>query len=287
MNLQIGNYRNIITRTVMIFILICLIQRYYGHVLPFQLQSPIVTKAYYDLSYWIFKLLDIQFFVMNDPTYSILFGILLFLSCIVLIIIPDNYGFAIMFTILIFLMSININLYIGHSMHYLGTMVIVPIAFWARSKRSFALLWEGVRYYACWVYASAFIWKIVLGAFWQWDAGVLTFKNNFATFLYLNPTGYLTDVYYWFLDYPALLNIGHKIVLLAESVFIIGFFTKKMDRWLILAALFIFLTTLFFADVFFIENLIIIFTFVSVHTWQKLSTYFPMFNKAILKSGKE
>ena len=127
-----------------------------------------------------------------------------------------------------------------------------------------------MRYYACWVYATAFLWKIINGSFFQVDAGMLTFKSNLAGYLYQNPDTFFSHVYYWFLRHPALINIGHKLVVIAEGVFLVGFFTKKYDGFLIFCAVFIFTSIYFFSDVFFAELLIIILPLLPQSTWDWL-----------------
>lgn len=276
------NYRNIIARLFYAYCLAWMIIRGYSHTLPNQLHHPELAKPVYDITYWLYRLSNIIAVITTNYFAGLLFVVLLFSANILLVIFSRASWLSIIFTLLLLTLNVSTNIYITHSMHYLGAMIVLSCAFWTKSDAVFNLLWQGARYYACYIYASAFIWKILLGSFWQWDAGVLSFKSNIANYLLLNPETSLAHFYYFFLQHEWLLNIGQKATILAESLFIIGFFTKKYDRLLIFAAIFIFVATYIFADVFFAEQLIIIITFISPKQWSKMNKVLPILNKNYL-----
>jgi len=57
---------------------------------------------------------------------------------------------------------------------------------------------------------------------------------------------------------------------LLEGIMVVGFFTKKYDRWLIWVPVVIHVTTYFFSDVFFIELLVVDLSFLSVTQLDRL-----------------
>jgi len=273
-------YRAAITRSVLAFYLLSLLWRGYSHLLPGQLQQPVLSKLHYDLSFWAVRLSGIDGWLVQHTWAGSLFGWILITLCVLSMIFIRRRGYIIPFSMGFFLLAVVYNMYLCHSAHYLGGMVILSVAFWPRRDENFELLWDGMRYYACWVYGTAFLWKVAIGSMFQWEAGTLTFKANLAEYLLHNPDNTLAHIYYFFLQHQWLLNVGHKVVYLAEGAFLIGFFTRKYDTLLIVLAFFIFISIYLFSDVFFAELLVIIFPLIPAKGWQKLSGMIPFINRA-------
>ena len=276
---KLAPYRPVIIRVTLLYYLAFLLWRGYSHVLPYELLHPTLTKMHYDLSFWLFKLTGLDVLLVQNNAGALIFSGSVIALCLLSILFPKKRVFIVPFTLLYFLLAVASNIYLCHSAHYLGCMVWLPIAFWAAKDENFDLLWEGMRYYACWIYASAFLWKVVNGAFFQWDAGILTFKMNLAEYLYHNPDTVMAHIYYYLLPHPFIFNLGHKIVTLAEGVFLIGFFTKKYDAALIIWAFFIFISIYCFSDVFFAELLVLIIPLMPERTWQRIYSSIPILGK--------
>lgn len=267
--------RMIITRLVMIHCLLCLLLRAYAHTLPAQLSFPVITKAGYNITHMLYNVSGLGTLLTQNHLVSLLFSLLLFATVSLLIIVPRKTGLALAFCILLLLLVVTTNVYVTFNQHYLFLLWIATLPFCFRSDATFGLLWEGARYYACWVYGSTFILKLINGAMWQWDYGLMTMKEQVAEYIFLNPDATLTACYTWLIQHGALLNIGQKLVFLAEGVFLLGFFTRKYDRLLIFSGIFIFISTTLFANVFFIEQLgILILVFLSPAQWDKIQNRF-------------
>lgn len=270
-----ATYRQVIVRVVLSYYLLFLLWRTYAHLMPYQLHAPSLYRVHYDPAFVLMHVLHIDVSLSHIPILGALFSAGLIGFCLAGIAFPTRQWVLVSFSVLFFVYAVCFNIYLTHSAHYLGGMVVLSAVFWAVGAARFALLWQGARYYACWVYGSAFLWKVVNGAFFQWRAGELTFKANLAEYIYHNPDTMLTHMYYYFLQHPLWLNLGHKLIFIAEGAFLIGFITRKLDRWLIACALTIFLSTYLFSDVFFAELLIIIFPLLSVNDWKRLHLYIP------------
>ena len=265
-------YRVLISRTLLGACLFFLAWRGISGILPAQLQRPVLTSFHYDLAMWFYKLSGLAYLIAQNHVTASLFTGLLFTSGILAFIFPLQRRFTIPFTLLFFLLALNFNFYLTHNSHYLAGALWLLFALWPRKDEHFAWLWDGLRYYTCWVYAAAFIWKIIHGSFFQWDAGMISSRENLIGYLYQNPDTITAHFYYWMFDHPALVNIGHKIVCCAEGLFLLGFFTRRFDKMLIGCIIFIHLSTYLFADVFFAELMMLAFTLISVPCWQKLWT---------------
>lgn len=281
---RFSTYRIVTGRLFYGYVLLWLIIRACSHILPVQLQQPVLSKVMYDPALWFFKYTGIAALLASGNVWSVAFTILLFAVTFILVLRPASKALPVIFTACIFAMNITTNIYLTHSMHYLAAVTIFSVAFWPRNADTFSLLWQGARYYACWLYGSAFLWKLLLGAFWQWDAGVISAKANLATTIFLNPDTTLSHCYYFFLQHEYLLNIGQKLVVMAEGVFLAGFFTRKYDKLLIWLAIFIFASTVIFSDVFFAEQLVILTAFLHEKNWSYISLRFPFLNRDIFPS---
>lgn len=247
--------RVVITRLVMIHCICCLLLRAYSHTLPMQLAQPVQHRAGYNITHMLYNLSGIGPWLTGNAVVSVLFTGSLFLFPLLLLAFPRKSWLAMVFMLLFLLFIITTNVYVNFNQHYLFLLWIGILPFCARRDSTFGLLWEGARYYACWVYGSTFILKLINGAMWQWDYGLMTMKEQIAEYVFLNPGTNLTALYTWLIQHPDLVNVGQKLVFLAEGLFLIGFFTRRYDRLLIASGLTIFITTSLFANVFFIEQL--------------------------------
>lgn len=267
--------RVIITRLAMLHCLCCLLLRAYSHTLPMQLAQPVLTRSGYNITHLLYNMSGIGPLLTQHHIISVLFTLALFAVVILLLLFPRRFWLAIVFALLFLLLIVTTNVYVGFNQHYLFLLWIGMLPFCSRRDSTFGLLWEGARYYACWVYGSTFILKLINGAMWQWDYGAMTMKEQIAEYIFLNPHTSLTDFYTWLIRHPDLVNIGQKLVFLAEGLFLIGFFTRRYDRLLIASGLVIFITTTLFANVFFIEQLgIMILLLLPAAQWVKWKNRF-------------
>ena len=93
------------------------------------------------------------------------------------------------------------------------------------------------------------------------------------------PTSTLTNLYKFLIVRPYILNIGAIFIFLIEGLMIIGFFTRKFDHILLFIPIIIHIATYFFADVFFIDMLIGVFTFFSANQILKVKSLLPIIAK--------
>lgn len=265
-----AKFRVLISRAVIGCMLTFLLLRWFSGLLPHQLLSPRLTGRNFDFTQWFLKLTGIAQATVTGGWTSKVFILILSLTGILAFLFPLQRRFVWPFTMLFFVLAVVTNIYLTHNAHYLAGAVWLSFCLWPKRDENFEILWEGARYYTCFVYAAAALWKVWGGAALQWDNGFLVAKANLSGYLFLNPETSMAQVYYWFFDHPWLLNLGQKVILLAEGILIVGFFTKKYDGWLIGLLFFIHLGTYLFADVFFAELLILALPLLSLHFWKRI-----------------
>ncbi len=254
--------RIIITRLIFLFILVSLTLRFFINATPSHFLQPSLFLVQFDLTYWIYKLSHLPDIIIKNRTGAVIFDLLLFFTCIMSILFPLKRIFIICFSLLFFIHALSYNMYIVHHAHPLSVMMLITLPFWVRKKEHWKLLWEGMRYYICFIYTASFIWKTIYGtSFFFWNNGVNSVKLNLVEYIYHNPDPVMSSVLKYLISHPVYLNIGHIFIILLEGLMAIGFFTKKFDKYLMLFPVIIHIATYFFADVFFIEMLVLIFAF--------------------------
>jgi len=265
MNVQ-EKTRNKIGHFVFGFIVFSIIYRFLSTSLIHQMEQPVFVYPHVDLTYWIFHFLKIPEIITGSKMLSAGFDILLLTFAIIAGIKPNLRWACFLTWITYFIYTIIYNTFTLHHSHPMAGVIIITIPFLFKRLKDFNLLWEGVRYYALWVYASAFIWKLFRGTFFHWEHGEAVFKSIHTTYLVNNPDAYLASTIEWFIIHP---NLAHSFLIagfLLQGSFLIGFFTRKLDwLWFVLPFIFHF-TTYFFIEVVFIELLILNLAFVP---WEK------------------
>jgi hypothetical protein len=264
------NYDSLIKRSVIIFILSFYLFRWYSHLLPYHYSGATMVRINYNLYMHLYRLLEFDYIITHSKIVAIVFTLLLFFVPIVLFIKINSKFWSILFIILNFVYNLIYTTHINYALHYLEGFVILSLIFLTYTNVKFNLVWQGLRLFICLTYFIAFVWKFVNGAFFQIDYGEAVFKKNLATYMFLNPDSYMTSIYYYFLQHPLLLNLGTYVCFLMEGVLIIGLFTKKYDKYLIINILLLHHLLYLFVDTLFIEWYIFILPFLTPAFWNKM-----------------
>jgi len=268
---DVAPYMVPIKRSIILWVIICLLYRAYTHLLPVQLHAAPLTKVLYYPEFHLYKFLSLDAVLVQNYWGAFIYTALLFIIPILLFWKPQHLLLSVLFIISNLLYHTVQGVHMTHAVHFLAGSTLLSFIFLARQALSFNLLWEGLRYVVCTIYVTAFIWKFIHGAIFQWEFGEAVFKSNLATYLYLNPSGMMRSIYAYFLSHPYLLNAGTLIAFLMEGVFVVGYFTKRWDTYLIIALLLLHHLLYIFVDTLFVEWYILILPFLSLKVWKKIS----------------
>ncbi len=275
-----NSQRTVLTRLLTGYTLLFFVLRFFEHVTPSGLLGPPLFTTGLDLTYWAYRLLHLPQLLMMNHSGAVLFDLLVALSGVLALLFPLRRKWIIGFSILIALYAIGFNSAAMIHTVTVDGLFLVFLPFWFRDSERFSLAWQGIRYYACYLYFSAFIWKVFIGnAFFYWGQGAGSFKLNLVDYLYYHPDTLLSGFYRWFLRHEWALNGGHVLTILLEGAMGIGFFTRKFDRALFWIPVLIHIITYFFADVFIFELLVLNFAFLNgaqlAAIGQKFKLYLP------------
>ncbi len=82
------------------------------------------------------------------------------------------------------------------------------------------------------------------------DHSGLVIKKSFAAYMFYHPHGLPATIYFWLLEHYITAQVIFISGFLMEGCFIIGFFTKRFDRYLFVLSLLLPFGFLFFSDAF-------------------------------------
>ena len=254
--------RVFICRVVFAFIFLCLLYFCSSHVLLHQLNSPALKYPYVDPVFWVMHLLRIPELITSGYCIALSFDVTLFVSCVLCFLFPLKRIFILVFLLLYFIYFVCINSFGAHHTHAAAGLLLVPIPFLFKSEKSFSLMWQALRYYALYVYASSFLWKLFRLTWLHTDQGLLILKKNITPYLYYNNDTVLSKLYWWLLQHPSLVNTLFVIGFIMEGTFVVGFLTKQFDKILFLFSFILVAGFWLLADALFFQLLIFSLTFV-------------------------
>ena len=238
------------------FSFIALLFRWCCGVMLHQLCAPVMTYPYLDPALWVLHLLHIPEFLTGNAVAAWCFDIGMLVSAAVLTVWQPR-GWVAAWVVCVFLYMECYNTYGGSHTHCLVGLLFAPIPFLFREPRRFAFAMQGLRYYTLWIYASAFGWKLLRGFMWQplHGSGIIAAEN--ALYLHQHPNTWLAHSLQWLILHPPYAQIIVVGGALLQSVFWVGFFTKRFDKLLFVLPFLFHAATYFLLDVVFYEVLVL------------------------------
>jgi hypothetical protein len=176
--------------------------------------------------------------LLANPTAFILFDIL-FYSMPLIYLFASKFNSKVGSIVATMMLIVNwiyiqcYTLYPTNSIESYTAWLLFPLLIFTTNLKSFYFLLHGLRYFFLFFFASAGIWKLVqYGAFNTGQmSGILLYQHK--EFLTSSPESWYSTFIYWLINNPL---VGYTLYLLGtviELVFIIGFFSGRYDRLLI------------------------------------------------------
>lgn len=151
-----------------------------------------------------------------------------------------------------------------HHSHPMAGIFFLSLAFWPKKETSFKIVWEGIRYIIIFIYVDAFAFKLLNGAVFNPTQGMANVKENIGWIMLGNDSFIFNkDFYAFFLQHNALMQTGYLLIVLLEGIIVLGFFTKKFDRYLFWCPIVIHTINYIFVDVCFAEMMIVSIVFLN------------------------
>ena len=214
-----------------------------------QLQ-PVFFTNHLDFSRNILMLTDLQHALIKYPSLQLSFDLLYILLPIILLVsftknLKVQYPIAVVNAIFNFVYAMQITSMSTLSIEGYISWILVPLIFATTSERAFYYMLHLIRYFFILIFVSAALWKFRAGGIFNTEqmAGILLKQHT--SYLWSNPNDWFSRCIRFFAAHPVLSWFIYLAATLTELFFIVGFFTKKYDRLLIVLFI-IFLLTNFF-----------------------------------------
>lgn len=115
---------------------------------------------------------------------------------------------------------------------YLG-LAVIPLLFVFNKERA-VWTWEVLRYYVLFIFSSSALWKIIRGSFGHDGQMESILKGQHAVNLIHFPDAWVSQFGTYLLNHSAILDPLFTVATLFQLSFLIGFFTKKWDKYIAL-----------------------------------------------------
>lgn len=253
-------------RVIFSWLFVVLVYFFWTDSLLSQLQQPVLISPSSDNSYWLLHILRIPQWLLRNRFAALIFDSVITCSCIICIFVPQQRVFTWITVACTWLLYICFCSAAGKHYAQIGYL-LAPIPFLALDPKKFSLLWEALRYWVCFLYGCAGIYKLYYGGFAYPDQMVNIMQQMNAEWLIFNPEGLQRSIILYLTDHPATAQGLYRVAAVAELSLVIGFFTKKWDRWLLIGLILFHVGNLFLLHIPFVEQSLIFAPFLPWKQW--------------------
>ena len=215
--------------------MLILLNRWWSDALFYAMKQPLFLFEQKEMFYQFLLWSHIPQWLTGSVATAVLFDVMLF-AMPVLFLITLNRIYAIAFFLLLVIYFFTYNLVTGHHYHSLVGVVVIAVPFFTKNETRFNLLWETVRYYCLYIFASAALWKIFRGSVFYTDQLSNILKPQQLDFLLQQPDSFQAHIVEYLIVHPQTSHIVLMANVLVQLSFMVGFFTKKFDHLLFLLA---------------------------------------------------
>ncbi len=250
-----------IKRIIYLFLLGSWLLRLYQGVLLYQLAGASFVSVKADNSFWIYHALQIPEYILGNQFLGLFLDLIwLILSISGLISKSGRKKGLLMF-------AVFINYYIiyhsvaTHHEHTLNGILFMLLLITISNNKTFILCFEALRYYVLFVMFSAFLWKLFRGSLFEAGQMSEILKHQHIEYITSYPDSGYSNFICYFISKPIISNLLWYMGWITEMIFIVGFFTKKYDRWLGILFLAFFVMNYILMNLCFIEFCIFLIVF--------------------------
>ncbi|MEO8583797.1 MAG: hypothetical protein ABI415_08365 [Flavitalea sp.] len=214
-----------------------------------------------DPVYWIFMRLHLPGFI--SERFALWFDGLLVTFCIASMLWTRYRIFPIIFFVFHFLYFLEYNILSGH--HYISIgLLVMSFPFIFSNNSRFTSMFILCRFIFCFMMFSAAFWKIARGNVYYVDQANMLLITTHINALVTGENNLLMKTIKWLLLHKSISHLLWIILIALESVFVVGFFTFRLDKVLLLAYLLFFVGGWVFFNIYNYDNLLFLLTLVPV-----------------------
>lgn len=185
-----------------------------------------------DNSYWLFFLSGIPQFISKSVFISIILDICLLVLPIVMFL-NENRILRYIYLILLIIFYLYFGSVTFLHKHFLTSIIFLFIPLLFNKSKLNLIFWELIRYYFLFVFSSTGLWKLFRGSIFKIDQFANILKNQHCYNLVHSPDSWFAFVTRFVNNYPISGEFFYLSATILELTFLIGFFTKKYDKTLV------------------------------------------------------
>lgn len=244
---------NLHRKQFLIFYFICFAITYcwlaYNDLLLLQIK-PVFFLNKLDFSRNLLMLSDVQHAVLRSHLLQIIFDAVYILSPLALLISglaqhPTQYAFAILNSFVNFIYAMMITSVSTLSIEGYVSWILLPLMFAFKPGVSFFYMLHTMRYFFLIIFSSAALWKIRAGGIFNIEQMSAILLKQHTSYLLAAPNDWFSRFLNFLISNTKISWCLYLVAALAELFFVIGFFTKKHDRLLLIIFILFLLFDLF------------------------------------------
>lgn len=256
-NNTIDKIRAKYTLYVSIYFVLILIYRFIGGKYLFAFAGQPMKGPELDNFYWLAMATGIPHFVITHPVVCLVLDISVIMLALLLVF---RFSKAVLFLLLgLFLVqTITVEIFTcAHSKSFLCIyLALIPCFF---SNKIFSLLIEFARYFLIFVLVSAAYFKFKNGGLLTSDHFATVLTNQHMELAIMNPEHWIYKINHFLMLRPELAQFLFWVLFFVQLSYIVGVFTKKFDKILVLLLLSFAVTTYIFMRIYNFDIVILAF----------------------------
>ncbi|HRH69803.1 MAG TPA: hypothetical protein PLB89_09880 [Flavobacteriales bacterium] len=229
--------RKVLLRIYFGWILLALLWRWMDVSMLSQLEAPVLGNVYKDLTFWLFQLLGIQDGLTAHSGIALVFDIILTASVVLALARPNGVWYPRIYCTAILLYFVTHTTYANHHYRPIIGLLFAGIPFAFRSLDRFGWSFQALRYYVLFLYTSAGLYKVFRGSWLNMDQMTNIIENTQLELLLTHGDGWHAQLFTWLLVHEWAGWALFFACTVMETLFIIGFFTRRWDVALFCAAI--------------------------------------------------
>ncbi len=224
-----GEQRKILVRIYFGWILLALLWRWMDVSMLSQLEAPVLGNVYKDLTFWLFQLLGIQQGLTAHHGIALAFDIILTASVVLAVVRPNSVWYPQIYCTAILFYFVTHTTYANHHYRPIIGLLFAGIPFAFRSLDRFDRSFQALRYYVLFLYTSAGLYKVFRGSWLNMDQMTNIIENTQLELLLTHGDGWHAQLFTWLLINEWAGWALFFACTVMETLFIIGFFTRRWD----------------------------------------------------------
>ncbi len=262
--------RSFMARIIFMWLFVILVYFFLHHGMVSQWEAPVLKSPLSDNSFWLLHILNIPQWLSRHYWAALGFDMLLTTACLICIFVPDQRWFTGITVVGVWVLYMGYCTAAGKHYAQIGYL-LPPLAFLALSPKKFTLSWQLVRYWVCFLYVSAGLFKLYYGGFSAPDHMSRILAATNADWLPYHADGVQAPVIRYLIEHPGAAQWLFRLATLADLSLLLGFFTRRRDGWLAGILVLFHTANFFLLHISFMEQSLI---FAPLLPWARWAAYF-------------